>query len=153
MAAAEKDRSRTPPRGARFGCLMREGASKTGSASKTVFYVGRSVRPSLRDGGGCHAGVKSFGDNVCCDGRASGSGVASADAPFAAPVPCHPRYWLRYSYSILAPACARWPIATAACDPTVHASRCRSQNDCTSVTVAVAADMASIALTLSFGVG
>jgi hypothetical protein len=53
----------------------------------------------------------------------------------------------------LAPACARCPIATAACDPTVQASGCRPQNDPISVTVAFAASMASTALTVSFGVG
>jgi hypothetical protein len=45
------------------------------------------------------------------------------------------------------------PITTAACDPTLQASACRSQNDPTSVTVAFAADTASMALTLTFGVG
>jgi hypothetical protein len=151
MPAAEKDRPRTAAPLGLVGGAVRLPFER--AAQKQASYAGRSVRPSLRDGGGRHAGAKSFGDSVCCEGRASGNGVTSADAPFAAPAPCDPRCWLKYSYTILAPAWARWPIATAACDPSVHASGCRSQNECTSVTVALAADMASIALTLSFGVG
>jgi hypothetical protein len=151
MAAAEKDRSRAaPPRGLAGGPVRRP--CRRAAQKRGLTPADRAVPPCAR-AGDATPGARSFGDSVCCEGRARGSGVASADAPFAAPAPCDPRRWLRYSYSILAPACARWPIATAACDPTVHASCCRSQNDCTSVTVAFAADMASIALTLSFGVG
>ncbi len=53
----------------------------------------------------------------------------------------------------MAPACARCPIATAACEPTAQASGCRSQNCCMSDIVAPAADIASTALTLTFGAG
>ena len=43
-------------------------------------------------------------------------------------------------------------MATAACDPTTQASGCRSQNDRMSLTVAIAADIASRALTFTVGI-
>jgi hypothetical protein len=62
-----------------------------------------------------------------------------------------PRRSLRNSWSIVAPACARWPSVTAVRDPTTHASCCLSQKCSKSVTAPLAAEKASLALTCDFG--
>jgi hypothetical protein len=63
-----------------------------------------------------------------------------------------PRRSVRNSWSIVAPACARWPSVTAVRDPTTHASCCLWQKCSKSVTAPLAAEKPSLALTCRFGV-
>lgn len=119
------------------------------------FYADRPLFGGLGGCGPRQAGVRSSGVNVCCDGRAAGRGTAALRARvldvLAGPDSFGPSCSLRKSYTILAPACARCPIATAACDPNIHVSGCRSQNFCASATAARAAENASPALISVFG--
>ncbi len=94
--------------------------------------MGRSLLAWRRGCGPRQAGARSPGVNVCCEGRAAGSGTAVPAVAIldvvAGPVSFGPSCSLRNSYTILAPACARCPIATAACDPNTHVSGCRPPN-------------------------
>ena len=69
------------------------------------------------------AGAASSAESVCCDGVEFGTGRPLPDTtPAAVLVSFEPTCSLRNSYSILAPACARWPRATATSAPTSQAS-------------------------------
>src|SRR5215470_17261058 len=90
---------------------------------------------SLRAAGARQVGARSAGVNVCCEEL----------APLAVPVERGSRAAIfseRNSYSILAPACALWPSATATCEPIVQASGCRAQKPRMSETAAEAAETA-----------
>src|SRR5215469_3181194 len=96
--------------------------------------------------GPCQAGARSTAVSVSCDFAAAcfpDAGLVGLAA--IEPVSRGAVRSLMKSYTILAPACARWPNAIAACEPAAQAPGWRMQNCRMSATVAEAADTASIA--------